>query len=173
MLNKTKAIVLHQIKYGDSGLIVTLYTENFGRISCLVHQSKSKKTKYPSTFFQPLSLLEVDLYYKASREIQRFKEVNLFYHYTTVPFHIAKSTVAIFLAEALYLSLREEESNPFLFSFISHALQLFDLKETNPLFHPWFLIHLSRHLGFFLEADHFDKKDSYGFNSDGLKGHHQ
>ena len=31
MLHKTKGIILHQIKYTDSGIIVQAYTRDFGR----------------------------------------------------------------------------------------------------------------------------------------------
>ena len=36
MLHKTKGIILHQIKYTDSGVIVQVYTREFGRQSILI-----------------------------------------------------------------------------------------------------------------------------------------
>jgi DNA repair protein RecO (recombination protein O) len=150
MLNKTKAIVLHHVKYGDSSIIVTLYTENFGRIACMVNGIRSKKTRFPAVLFQPLSLLEIDLYYRQTRGIQRIKEANCTYHFTSIPFNIIKSTVALFLAEVLFVALREEESNPGLFAFLFNALQLLDTKDSNiSSFHPWFMVHLTRYLGFY------------------------
>ena len=150
MLNKTKAVVLHHVKYGEYSIIATLYTEKYGRIACMVNGVRSKKAKIPATLFQPLSLLEADFYYRQNREVQRLKEATCPYYYHSIPFDISKSTVALFLAEVLFLSLREEESNPVLFTFLFHALQLLDTMEHGiSVFHPWFMIHLTRFLGFF------------------------
>ncbi len=148
MLSKTRAIVLHHIKYGESSLIVTLYTEKHGRLSCIVSGVRSKKSRFPATLFQPLTLLEADFYYRQNRELQRLKEASCSYHYTTVPFSISKSAIALFLAEVLYLTLREEESSPALFSFLFHALLLLDHKEEGVAnFHLWFMLHVSRFIG--------------------------
>jgi DNA repair protein RecO (recombination protein O) len=149
MLNKTRAIVLHHVRYGESSLIVTLYTEKHGRLACMVNGVRSKKNaKFPATLFQPLSLLEADFYYRANREVQRLKEATCPYLYVTIPFNISKSAIALFLAEVLYLSLREEEGNPALFSFLYHALQLLDAREEGIVnFHIWFMLQYSRFLG--------------------------
>jgi DNA repair protein RecO (recombination protein O) len=150
MLNKTRAIVLHHVKYGESSLVLTLYTAEMGRIACMVNGVRSRKSRFPITLFQPLTLLDVDLYYRQNREIQRVKEVSCPVHYHTIPFNISKNTIALFLAEVLYLALREEESNPPLFSFMYHAFQLLDTRDEGySLFHVWFMLHLTRHLGFF------------------------
>jgi|WetSurSiteA1Bulk_404760.scaffolds.fasta_scaffold00292_2 DNA repair protein RecO (recombination protein O) len=148
MLNKTRAIVLHQVRYGESSLIVTLYTENHGRLCCMVSGVRSKKSRFPSTLFQPLTLLETDFYYRASRDLQRMKEASCPFHYATIPFNVTKSTMAMFLSEILYLTLREEESNPTLFSFLFHAFQLLDTREEGIVnFHIWFMLIYSRFLG--------------------------
>jgi DNA repair protein RecO (recombination protein O) len=162
MLNKTRAIVLHHIKYGESSLIVTLYTEKYGRIVCMVNGVRSKKGKFQATQFQPLTILDTDFYYRQNRELQRLKEVTCPFHFTTIPFSISKSAIALFLSEVLYLTLREEESNPSLFTFLFHALQLFDTKDTGSNnFHLWFMLHLSRYLGFFPLEDGILRHDAF------------
>ena len=153
MLHKTKAISLHHIRYGESSLIVTLYTEKHGRLACMVNGVRSKKARFPATLFQPLTILETDFYYRENREVQRLKEASCPFLYTSIPFHADKSAIALFLAEVLYLTLREEEGNPSLFSFLSHAFQLLDTKEKGIAnFHVWFMLHFARFLGI-LTAD--------------------
>lgn len=150
MLIKTRAIVLHHVKYGESSLIVTLYTERYGRMTCMVSGIRSKKTRLSLTFFQPLTLLEADIYYKSSREVHRLKELSCPFHYTSIPFSITKSTISLFLAEILWLTLREEEANEGLFNFLFHSFQLLDSKDEGVAnFHLLFLIHYSRYLGIF------------------------
>jgi len=150
MLHKTKAIVLHHVNYGESSIIVTLYTKDQGRITCMVNSVRSRKPKFPATLFQPLTMLELDYYYRQNRDIHRIKEVNCSFYYLTVPYNFSKNAIALFLAEVLYLVLREEESNPYLFDFLNLALQILDTNETNiATYHHWFMIQLSRYLGFF------------------------
>jgi DNA repair protein RecO (recombination protein O) len=150
MLNKTKAIVLHHVKYSESGIIVSFYTERYGRIACMVHGIHSKKSRFPITLFQPLSLLEITVQYRPNRDLQHIKDVNYACNYLTIPFNVSKSTIALFLAEVLYLTLREEEGNSTLFSFLFHSFQLFDNKDTGMAnFHLWFMLHFSKYLGFF------------------------
>ncbi len=148
MLSKTKSIVLHQVKYGESGVIVTFYTEKYGRLTGMVHGVRSTRSRFPAPYFQPLTLLEISLNHKQNKEIQNIRDVACPVPYQTVTFDPLKSTVALFLAEVLYLSLREEESNLVMFSFVYHALQIFDTQNHNTLFHHWFMFHLSRFLGF-------------------------
>jgi DNA repair protein RecO (recombination protein O) len=148
MLTKSRAIVLHHLRYGESSLIVTFYTENHGRLTCMVSGVYSRKSKFPATWFQPLSLLDADFYYRQNRELQRLKEASCPCPYGSIPFNISKSAMALFLAEVLYLALREEESNPALFSFLYHALQLLDTSEEGTAnFHLWFMLHFSRFIG--------------------------
>jgi DNA repair protein RecO (recombination protein O) len=150
MLIKTRAIVLHHVKYGESSLIVTLYTEIHGRMTCMVSGIRSKKSHLSLTFFQPLTLLETEIYYKSNREIHRLKELSCPFHYTSIPFSITKSTISLFLAEIVWLTLREEEANEGLFNFLFHAFQLLDSKDEGVAnFHLLFLIHYSRYLGIF------------------------
>ena len=140
--------MLHHVKYGESSLIVTLYSEKHGRLACMVNGVRSKKPRFPATLFQPITLLDVELYYRKNRELQRIKEASLCCQYNTIPFSHTKTTIALFLSEVLYLTLREEESNPVLFSYLFHAFQLLDSKEKGIAnFHVWFMIHFSRFLG--------------------------
>jgi DNA repair protein RecO (recombination protein O) len=148
MLTKTRAIVLHQIKYGASSLIVTVYSEVYGRMSCMISGIGSKKSRTSAGLFQPLNQLELDIYYHQNRNIYRIKEVGGIHHYNSLPLNTIKSTIALFLSEVLYLSLREEESNPALFSFLSHAFQFLDtMSKGISNFHLWFMLHYSKFLG--------------------------
>ena len=79
------------------------------------------------------------------------RELRLSHPYSTIPFDMMKSTMAIFLTEVLYKTIREEEGNQALFDFLHNALQIFDLEEECLNFHLYFLIHLTKFLGFFPE----------------------
>jgi DNA repair protein RecO (recombination protein O) len=109
-----------------------------------------KKSSFPASFFLPLTLLELDLYHKSNRDIQKIKEMNCLMHFSTIPFQIEKSTIALFISEMLYKTLKEEEENPALFDFLFSAIQLLDMKEEGSRnFHLVFLLHYMKYLGIF------------------------
>lgn len=149
MLATTEGIVLHFIKYGESSVIATIYTREFGRQSFLIHAARSKKSKNRAGLLQPLFLVELVTYQKQTREIQRIKEIKSHQTYQNIPFDGRKTTQAFFLAEMLYKTIGEQESFPEMFEFIQHTLLYFDLmEEGSSNFHLWFLLRLTEYLGF-------------------------
>ena len=148
MIEKTRGIFLHAVKYSETSLIASIYTETYGRQSFMINGVRSKNSPVKAAVFQPLYLLELEIYYKTGREIHRLKNARIASPYSTIPFDIRKSTQVMFLAEILYKCLREEEPNNELFNFIYNSLTLLDLTETGiNNFHIWFLFNLTRFLG--------------------------
>ena len=159
LLEKTKGIVLQQIKYSDSRVIVHIYTEQHGRRAFMLRKPKSKKTGSSLNIIQPLFLLEIEAQIKEKREIQQARELRNYPHFTDIPFNVVKSTIAIFLAEVLARVLKEEEANPELFNFLFHAILLLDEeKEYFANFHLLFLFELSKYLGFYPDKDFSENK---------------
>ena len=149
MYCKTKGIFLHGLKYGDSGRIVTVYTEAFGRCSFHLQGIHTKKSANKVNLLQPLFLLEMEMDHRQGRELQRTREIRISHPYQSLPYHIVKSSQAIFLAELLYKVLKEEEARTELFQFLSHSFQLLDLLDQGEAnFHLLFLSQLSRYMGF-------------------------
>jgi len=154
VLEKTRGIFLHSVKYSETSIIAVIYTETYGRQSFVVNGARSKKSTVKSVAFQPLYLLDLEIYYKAGREIHRLKDVRISNPFSTIPFDIRKSSQVIFLAEILYKSLKEEEPNPGLFNFIYNSLIFLDLTEHGiSNFHIWFLFRLTQFLGFYPSRD--------------------
>ena len=148
MIEKTRGIFFHAVKYSETSLIASIYTEAYGRQSFVINGVRSKNSTVRASVFQPLYLLDLEIYYKTDREIHRIKNARIAFPYSTIPFDIRKSTQVLFLAEVLYKCLREEEPNTELFDFIYHSLTLLDLTEAGiNNFHIWFLFKLTRFLG--------------------------
>ncbi len=154
MIAKTRGIFLHAIKYSETSLIASIYTESYGRQSFMINGVRSKNSKVSASAFQPLYLLDIEMYYKAGREMHRLTNARIANPYATIPFDIRKSTQVLFLAEILYKCLREEEANPDLFNFIYDSLSILDLTESEiNNFHVWFLFKLTRFLGIYPSRD--------------------
>jgi len=157
MLNKTKGIVFKTYKYSETSIIAKIYTEQYGLQSFLVNSVRSKKSKFKSSLFQQLSLVDLVAYQKPTNNLQRIKEICNTITYKSIPFDIAKSSIALFLTEILYKSLHEGDPNKQLYIFISNSLiELDNTQKLNPNFHILFLIQLTRHLGFYPNGQYSD-----------------
>jgi len=149
MLQKTRGIVLHSLKYGDNGLITTIYTEAFGRMSFILQGIRGKKSTVKANLLSQLSLIEMEVDYKPGRELQRVRELKNISPFGSIPYQITKSSQALFLAELLFKVLKEEESHPELYDFLFRSIQVLDLMEDGTSnYHLLFLIQLTRYLGF-------------------------
>ena len=74
MLQPTKAIVLRSIKYGDTSLISTLFTETQGVQTYITQGVRSAKAKTnKAALLQPATLLDVVVYHKPNTNFYRIK----------------------------------------------------------------------------------------------------
>ncbi|MBN2612068.1 MAG: DNA repair protein RecO [Bacteroidales bacterium] len=154
MLSKTRGIILHHVKYGESGIIVHIYTEHYGRQSCIVNISKSRRSSVKQSSLLPLSLVDLEIYFKEGKEIHRIKEISNYLPLISIHQEIIKSTIAIFIAELLCKTLHEAESNPQMFEFLFHAIQYLDAESDGVgNFHVMFLVQYSKFLGIFPKFD--------------------
>lgn len=168
MLEKTRGIILHQIKYSDSGIVTQIYTKKFGRQSFLIKGMRKRKTGKHNILFQPMFILDLELYYKASREMQTLKEFSVSFTPFDIYSNIKKSCVAIFLGEVLTSVLREESPHVEMFDFIEESIVYFDrCKEGFANFHLAFLAGLSSFLGF-EPGPRTDKKNAFFDMTNGI-----
>lgn len=161
MLYKTKAIILHQIRYTDSGIIVYLYTRNFGRQTILIKGMRKKKSGRHNVFFQPMFILDIELYYKEGRGMQTMRDFSVSFAPARIHEDVKKASIAMFIGEFLYGVLREETPNAELFDFIEQSIIFFDgEKKGSSNFHIAFLCGLSGFLGF-EPSRRNDEKEKY------------
>ena len=110
---------------------------------------RNKKTGKHNILFQPMFILDLELYYKSTREMQSLKEFSVFFTPFDIYANIKKSSVAIFLGEVLTSVLKEESPHEEMFDFIEESIIYFDqCSEGYANFHIAFLAGLSSFLGF-------------------------
>jgi DNA repair protein RecO (recombination protein O) len=150
MLYTSRGIVLHQLKYAESSLIVKIYTEKFGLKSYIFRGIHKARGKNKASLLQHLNLVEITADNRDYKGIQNPKEVRLEFPYKSIPTDIRKSSICLFINEILYRSIKHEEPDLSLFAFIWDSMIWLDEKtEDFSNFHLWFCIHLTHHLGFF------------------------
>ncbi len=162
MLTKTQAIVLHSLKYGETRMIVDMFTRQFGRLSFIVSMPKTAKSKMKKQFFQPLSLLEIETDVRPKVQLQKLSDVRLSSPFTSIPFHPHKLSMALFMAEFLYYALRSEQRNELLYDYVESSILWLDGQDDRfANFHLVFLMRLSRFLGFYPNLEHYQSGDYF------------
>ncbi len=159
MLITTKGIVLKSIKYGETSLIVDIYTEQLGLRKYIVSGVRKKNARIGAALLQVMSQVEIVAYEREGKDLNRLKEIRSDYVYQSIPLNIHKGAVGLFMAEIAQKTLREAESNPGLFAFLCSCFVHLDKHTGNignlPLS---FLLELSGFLGFLPESNHEAKE---------------
>lgn len=157
-VHSTRGVVLRTIKYGDSSIITSIYTELFGIQQYLVKgvRQSSKTSAGKASYFNPAAILELQVYHNELKQLQFIKEFRWAYLYESVLFNVVKNTVAIYVMELLQHSLKQPEANPELYYLIEDTLKQLDrgnptLTGNLPLY---FTLHLAAELGFQLQGNY-------------------
>ena len=162
MLTKTQAIVLHTIKYGETRIIVDMFTRTHGRLSFIVNIPKSIKAKTKKQLFQPLNILEIEVDVRQKVQLQKLSDVRLATPFSSIPFNPHKLSISLFIAEFLYYALRSEQQNALLYDYVESSILWLDSQEDRYAnFHLVFLMRLSRFLGFYPNLEHYQTGDYF------------
>jgi len=160
---KTRAIILRTVKYGETSLVVTAFTELFGLQTYLVNGVRtSKKSGLKASLYQPASVVDMEVYHNERNTMHRIKECNRAHVFNNVLTDVVKNSVALFLMELLYKLLKQPEQNSDLFYFCEDSLLQLDeapahVTANMPLF---FALHISHFFGFKID-DNFSEETSF------------
>lgn len=150
MLSKTRGIVLHSIPFNDTRYIIHIYTETFGRQSCLASRAKGRKQAVSKALFMPLSVIEIEMERQPLREFCYIRETKPCFPLSRLFTDPVKNAQALFLAEILFRTIREPEADPRLFDYLCRSIRILeDAGEGTANFHLVFLLHLLAYLGIF------------------------
>jgi DNA repair protein RecO (recombination protein O) len=174
MLHKTRGITLRSIKYGDTSLIVTMFTGTFGVQTYMVQGVRSQKSqRNKAAAFQPGTLLELVVYHHPMKNLQRIREFELAYIYSSVQENVIKNTIVLFSGEVLLRLLPEHAPLPPLFDF---TWQYFIALDKLPVAHTgnlplYFVIQCSRELGYELIGSYSPTTPNLNLQEGGFTEH--
>lgn len=163
MLEKTQGIVLKHVKYSETSIICKIFTETLGLRSYIINGVRSSKSRNQIVYFQSLSLLDLVVYEREGKNVQRIKESKPAFIFSELPFDIVKSSLAVFITEILDKSLKEEQGNTELFTFLDSTIRFLDQTDARLVNFPiWFLLELSKSFGF--QPDSLNYTEGKAFN---------
>ncbi|UCG94518.1 MAG: DNA repair protein RecO [Candidatus Aerophobus sp.] len=147
-LVKTEGIVLKYMRYGDTSMIFSLYTKDFGKIKLLAKGVRNKRSKVT-----PLGIFTIAeiVYYKKERiELQLLSSAETLRNYSGLTKSINRFSWASALAELLEQLIKGEEPNQRIFNLSLKTLSRMEKTEEvnlEKLF--WvFTLKLLSHLGY-------------------------
>jgi DNA repair protein RecO (recombination protein O) len=165
MLHKTRGIIFKTTDYSESSVIAQIFTEKFGLQSYMINGVKKRGAKVSKNMLQPLHLVDMVVYYKPAGNIQRISDLRQMPVFQSIPYDTIKSSLVLFLNEVLYKSIRQQSADEILFEYVYHSIELLDRTSQNSAnFHIYFLLKLTRFLGFYpdntnaVSSEFFDLK---------------
>ena len=151
MDDKIQGVVLQSLRYGDSSLIVKVFTRNFGLRSYMMKGAFSRNSKNKVALFQQLNIINfVETKKPEGSSLGYMKDVQLAWAYQSLPSVMNKSAILLYISELLSKTLVGQEQNESLYDFIVQSLQWLDLVDSRYANFPlYFTLELTRYLGFY------------------------
>lgn len=118
MLVKTRGLVLRNLRYGDTSLIVDIYSRELGLQSYIVNGARKPGARMSAGLFQVMTLLDLVVYHQEKASLKRIREVAPAIHYQHLQREIRPNAVGLFLLEVLRNALPHTEPHPELFDFV-------------------------------------------------------
>ena len=175
LIYHSRAIILRTVKYGETSLIVDMYTEQKGHQTFIVNSVRKSKALTPAALLQLMTLVDIVAYHQDHRKINRIKEIRLNHAWQSIPFDMRKSAVITCVAEMCSKCIRTAEPHPELFSFLHRNLSAFDKPDTYDRdFLIRFLVSLSQYLGFGMNVPGtVSPDDTFDLLEGHLTAHHE
>jgi DNA repair protein RecO (recombination protein O) len=166
MIYATKGIVLRTIKYGETSVIASVFTELFGIQSYIVNGVRTQSKTSKAHFFQPSSILEMEVYHNELKNLQRIKDLKWSYLYENILSNVIKNSVALYMVEILQKCLKQPETNADLFHFCEDAFMQLDIaeKEVTANFPIYFAIQLAHFFGLSVQDNYSAERNYFNIN---------
>jgi len=158
MVHKTKGIVLRTVKYGETSIITSVYTELFGIQSYIVKgvRQSTKKSQGKANYFQPAAILDMEVYHNELKNLQFIREYQWAVLFNKIFFEVVANSVSLYVIELLLHSLKQPEANPELFYMSENILLLADTGDDTSLANipSYFTLQLASGLGFQIQGEY-------------------
>jgi DNA repair protein RecO (recombination protein O) len=145
----TRGIVFRTLRYKESSLIIDVFTESHGLLSCIINGVFKKGDQRLASVLGTGNIIQMVIYYSEHKTLHRIKEAQFAYVYRNLHQNLHKSALSLLMLEISRKSIREHMVNRDLYSFLQRCLILLDNQEpVDKDFHLKFMLKLAGYLGF-------------------------
>jgi len=128
----------------------------------MVSKSNSKTSKVKKALFSPLSILDLEVEHRDSRDIQKIKEAQVAMPLYSVTSDLNKTTIIFFLSDFLSKVLKDISENKSLFQFLQQSIQILEYTDKSVAnYHLAFILNLTRYLGFHPNLEDYNQEDIF------------
>lgn len=169
MLEKDQIIVLHTLKYKESGLIIHAYSRNSGRQSFLLNRIGKDRARSIIPSLHQLSLLDIDAYVSKSSSFKYIRELTPSVKLNSLRSDIQKRNIALFISELIYKTVKESSPDQNFYNWIKDsAICLENMSDNFSNFHLYFLLSLCSNLGFLPKNNYCSQTPLFEIDSAGF-----
>ena len=154
---KTEAVVLHKIKYGETSIIVTVFTKDYGKLSAIVKGGRNPKSKL-GLVVDSFNHLQIVFYQKESRDLQVISSADIISHFPSLKADLDYLGYSQAVLELVKNLTADHEVSTVLFNGIVRILSLFETKteSASVLFARFFMFFLGE-IGYPIQVSHCSK----------------
>lgn len=150
---QTRAFVIKTIPFQDTSLIVRIFTESHGKIAVIAKGARSLKSPFRG-YLEQLSLLDVQFYYKPTRDIQTLGKIESVRRYFDGCTAIQPTILATAVLECLDKFIRDRHEDAPVFELVLETLDFMDAQRTESAgAFLYFLLKLTEQMGYKIDFD--------------------
>ena len=159
MIVSTPGIVMHATKYGDTSLIVKIFTQRQGNQSFIIKNAFRKNNRFAASYFSPLAMMDISYDDHSKSTLKYLKDIAPRRSANTLYYDPAKSSILLFYNEILYKLLMDSGEDEVLFAFLQEEISKVHNAQENMAELPLrFLLRLSMVMGYYPE-DNFSSEN--------------
>ncbi len=144
---RTEAIVLRSLDYGETSQIVTLFTQEKGKLGVMAKGARRPKSSFGATL-QPMAYTQVVFYYKPTRTLQTLSESSHVESFHRLRRDLTSITVGLRIVELVDALMETEDPIPETFVLLVRVLRrLNDTKSRGTNLWPYAQLQLAQILG--------------------------
>jgi DNA repair protein RecO (recombination protein O) len=150
---KTTGFVLRSLNYGESDLIITFYSHEFGKLKGIAKGAKNSKKRFANVF-EPFSLTNI-IFTRKNRDMLAFIEsCDIIDHYQAIRHDLEKTLIASYYIDLADHFSPEGKKNENVFLLLQDFLQMLGEQKTSDAAVRFFEIRLLKLAGFEPELKH-------------------
>jgi DNA repair protein RecO (recombination protein O) len=131
-LQTTEAVVLRNIRLGETSKILTLYTRHLGIEKVVAKGSRSIKSRYWGTL-EPLNHIQIVFYHHSQRDLQLLSQADIVQSFPNVRLDLKKTAYGLAVGEILMRTQFPGESNFQLFHLLVDTLSAMNASTRLPV----------------------------------------
>ena len=170
---RAEAIVLRLMEYGESDLIVTFCTAEFGKLRGIAKGARRSRKRFANAL-EPFSCLQILFSRRRPDSLALIETCTVISHFPAIRADLEKTLIASCLIDLTDQFMPEEKKNAPLFGLLNDFLRLLDASPVTETILRFFEIRLLRLSGYDPVLDHcldckapVGRESSYRFTADG------